>query len=249
MNRATRIIGHMVTRNEMGRYLAGTTRWLQEITDVQYVYDDRSIDGTFGFVQRAATPVGLRSQGDPSFEDDESAFRANAWRAMEMHHAPTPNDWILCVDADEFFVAPRPDATREALTDLVQRHHDAGAVTFPVHEVFGFDDDHTPLLRVDGYWGQIEACRLVRWRPHAEFAPRVQGGGSVPAGWAASAATDDVAIMHLGYARATDRTTKHARYSKTAGHNPRHVSSILEPPKLVRWEGMRMVWPKAKTRP
>jgi hypothetical protein len=247
MARFTRIIGHMVTRNELGRYLTATIQWMREITDVQYVYDDRSIDGTFGHLQRAGVPASQRNPSDPSFEDDESAFRANAWQAMEEHHEPSPNDWILCVDADEFIVAPHPERTRDVLTETVEQHRTHGAVTVAVNEVFGFDDDHTPLLRLDGYWGQITACRLVRWRYGAQFPTRTEGGGSVPAAWTTTATSIvDLSVMHLGYARASDREAKHARYRATSGHNPRHIASILEPPKLTRWEGLHMTWPKGR---
>lgn len=250
MARFTRIIGHMVTRNELGRYLTGTIQWLREITDVQYVYDDRSIDGTFGHLQRVGVPASQRAASDPAFEDDESEFRSNAWRAMEERHEPSPADWILCVDADEFIVASRPEHTRNVLTETVEQHMRAGAVTMAVNEVFGFDDDHTPLLRLDGYWGQITACRLVRWRYGAQFPKRTEGGGSVPADWATPATSiDDLTVMHLGYARASDRQAKHARYSATSGHNPRHVASILEPATLARWEGLCMTWPRGRPRP
>lgn len=247
--RCTRIIGHMVTYNEMGRYLSSTIRWLRDVTDVQYVYDDRSTDGTYGHIQRAGVPVRQRRPGDPSFTEDESVFRANAWQAMEAHHRPSPSDWILCVDADEFIVAPRPDETSLTLTETIERHMRSGAVTMHVNEVFGFDGQ-VPLLRVDGFWGQILACRLVRWRPNAQFPPRHEGGGSVPADWTIGAgSTGNLTIMHLGYARTSDRAAKHARYSATDGHNPRHIASILEPGTLVRWEGLEVSWHDGRPHP
>lgn len=243
MHRFTRIIGHMVTRNELARYLPATLRWLQEITDTQYIYDDLSDDGTFEHLLHVNVPAGRRNIEDRSFVQDESAFRAHAWQMMEERHSLNVNDWILCVDADEMVTATDPADTREVLTEVIERHMDAGAVTLPVNEVFGFDDDHTPLLRTDGYWGQIQACRLVRWRTARHFPSRAQGGGSVPADWAQRSQFDhDLFIVHLGYARESDRYAKHARYSTTTGHNPRHVASILEPPTLTRWTGPLMSW-------
>jgi hypothetical protein len=239
----------MVTRNELERYLPAVILWLREITDVQHIYDDRSTDGTFEHLQQLGVPVDQRSVIDQSFATDESAFRARAWRLMEERHNPSADDWILCVDADEFVTARAPADTHEFLTEAIERHMSVGAVTLPVNEVFDFDHDHTPLLRVDGYWGQIQACRLVRWRPAGRFPPRVEGGGSVPAGWASSAQVcTDLAIMHLGYARPSDRQAKHARYSATTGHNPRHITSILEPPTLKRWDGPLMSWPETGPR-
>lgn len=235
MTRFTRIIGHMVTRNEMARYLPNTMRWLRQITETVCVLDDNSDDGTFEWLREEGARVSRRPSLAKSFAQDESAFRATAWAYMEDSLNPTGADWILCVDADEFVLAANADDTRQVLTETVEKAIGLGAVTLPVREIFGFEDN-APMLRVDGFWGDIFGCRLVRWRPGAHFAPRVEGGGSVPAGWCRPVLeTDDLAIMHLGYARPEDRIVKHARYSATVGHNPQHVASILEPPKLLRW--------------
>lgn len=242
MTRTTRIIGHMVTRNELDRYLRATIQWLREITDAQFVYDDRSTDETAEYLDRQRIPFIVRPEEAPSFAEDESALRAAAWIAMEDVHQPNETDWILCVDADEFVVAIPPAETREVLTDTIERHTQTRAVTLPVKEVFAFKEDNTPLVRTDGYWGSIQACRLVQWRPDGQFPPRIEGGGSVPTAWTAGATiNEDLVIMHLGYVRPEDRKAKHARYSHTGGHNPRHVASILELPSLTPWDDMRQM--------
>lgn len=236
ISRLTRIIGHMVTYNEMDRYLTQALTWLRHLTDDHvYVHDDQSADDTYAYITDTGVPHSQRCNWEPAFADSESQFRQTAWRLMEEHFKPTTSDWILCVDADEFVVAPKPEDTRGTLTDVIEQAAVAGAVTLPVHEVFGFDGD-TPLLRVDGYWGAIVAHRLVRWRPGHLFKERTEGGGSIPTGWGLGGfEPDDLALLHLGYAREEDRRAKHARYRATGGHNPRHVASILEPPTLVRW--------------
>jgi hypothetical protein len=110
-----------------------------------------------------------------------------------------------------------------------------GAVRFHVEEIFDIVDDNTLDVRVDGFWGQIEACRYVRWRPDGHFTPRRQGGGSVPAGWADTAVTVDTpVILHYGYCTERDRLAKHERYRGTTGHNPAHIASILTAPVLQR---------------
>lgn len=239
--RTTRIIGHMVVRNEIDRYLRTSVAWLRDITDQVFVFDDRSSDGTYQWLRDQRIPVLQRPIAGSSFAENEALFRGRAWRELEHLVRPTLNDWVLCIDADEFLVAePRTDVgpTRELITDNIQRALHAGhdAITFPVREVFGFAADHTPMVRTDGYWGMISACRLVRCVDTGTFGVQREGGGSIPAGWADPYLADRLAILHLGYARDADRRAKHARYSTAgSGHNPRHVASILQAPTVKPW--------------
>lgn len=233
-----RVIGHMVTRNELGRYLPSTIAWLRTLTDDQvHVYDDRSTDGTYEYLSdEDGVVVDCRLPGGITFAEDESAFRSVAWHAMEARFSPGPQDWVLCMDADEYLVSREPERfdlaadIEEALTAGL------GAVSFPVAEVFDWNSH--PLIRVDGYWGQINACRLVRWRPEGTFVPRREGGGSVPTGWQAPhLESNNFTILHLGYARLEDRRVRYARYAGGVGHNPRHIKSILTSPDLQPFNG------------
>lgn len=242
---AYRILGHMVTRNEVDRHLPAALSWLETLVDDTHVHDDCSTDGTWSFL-RHETSVALsqRAPEDPAFINDESAFRAGAWQEMEQALRPVDGDWILCIDADEFLVADNPrDRAPFVLDDQVaSANHDGNdSVTFPVAEVFDFENTEAesgPLIRIDGYWRSIEACRLVRWRPEAHFTSRREGGGSVPAGWTAAAVVSpSLHILHFGYARHADRVVKHHRYRAGRGHNPHHVASILQRPDLTRWTG------------
>lgn len=235
------LIGHMVVRNEKDRYLRQSLAWLAELTDGRLlVYDDQSTDGTAEYVYRdLRLPLVQRSDTTPSFAADESAFRSAGWQALETAFEPTTEDWILVIDADEFLVTTQPDGTSADVAQLIEEETDgATSVTFPVAEIFGLDDDW-PLIRADGYWPDIKACRLVRWRPGATFRPRKEGGGSVPSNWPKPRTTSSVlTILHYGYATAKDRATKFERYHGSDGHNPLHVRSIRTKPTLVRWRGM-----------
>lgn len=238
----------MITRNELGRYLDDTVTWLAELTDGRtFVYDDRSDDGTPEHIRELGIPTQIRSNWIPSFLNDESRFRETAWRALEAAFEPTVDDWILTIDADEFLVDRSLHGNHDTVREALQRAISTGdtAVTFTVAEVFGHDQNGEPLVRIDGYWGHIQACRLVRWRPGARFHPRVEGGGSVPSNWPKPRITNgELAILHYGYADEADRVAKHARYARGRGHNPAHVASILKPANTRRWLGMPA--PKAK---
>jgi hypothetical protein len=189
----------------------------------------------------------------PSFTENEGLFRAGAWDAMERDCRPTTRDWILCIDADEFLLAAAsPDHdVHDLLHELVETATEPGpgvygvelppssAVTFDVAEGYTVDAETGDLhVRTDGFWGQIDACRLVRWRPGATFAPRPEGGGSIPDGWGRGTAwTNGLAVVHLGHARPADRETRYRRYKVGKGHNPVHVESILTEPTLAPWHG------------
>lgn len=219
-----RLIGHMVVRNEIDRWITATAPALLARCDVVVAHDDGSVDGTPEYLE----DIGVLVTRDPRFvfRDDESACRGAGWRSMEEVANPQIGDRIVCVDADEILVG------EDELPETSQ------AYALPVDEVFSFDTDGHPLVRTDGYWGHIQAVRLVQWRPGGTFHPRREGGGSVPSAWAAGAvATKRLRILHLGYARMTDRFLKYERYSTTMAHNPTHVMSILEPPILKRWPG------------
>jgi hypothetical protein len=238
--RPFRVIGHMVTRNELSRYLNPVLMWLRHLTDDNvHVHDDASDDGTFEYLSDAGVNVTQRPFREPSFLQNEGHFRQRAWKLMEERCRPTEADLILCVDADEFPLnSYRHCDTREALLDQVRfaRSADLNAVTFDVAEAFRLTWGQ-PMIRVDGYWGQISACRLVRWRPEGLFATRASCG-SVPASWTkASCGAIELALLHLGYVTEVDRHAKHDRYQLTTGHNPQHVASILGQPMLTPWMG------------
>lgn len=236
-----RILGHMVTHNEMDRYLTTTIPWLASLVDDIHVYDDRSFDGTFDYLQRAGVAVERRPQAAPSFSEDEGRFRGGAWQRMEARLRPGPRDWILCVDADEFVVPAIANAAsgRVELQTAIANARLSGrqAISFAVAEIFGFDGDGWPAQRVDGFWGSIRACRLVAWRNGAYFPPRASGG-SVPESWDhGHDPIPGLQILHLGYARQEDREIKSKRYLAARGHSLKHVMSILDTPTVVPWDG------------
>lgn len=231
-----RIIGHMVTRNELDRYLAWTLANLHAICDEVAIFDDNSTDGTYEYLRGIQYLFRQRGTRRPSFAEDESAFRSVAWNAMEDLTHPVDGDWVLCLDADEVLAAP--GGVRASLDRAIDKAlaNNADAVHFKVDEVFDVRAG-VPYVRSDGFWGDIHAVRLVRWQPDARFASRTEGGGSVPGGWADPSVEADAHIVHFGYATAHDRSDRYFRYHGGTGHNPAHINSILGSPQLHRWEG------------
>lgn len=232
-----RIIAHLVTHNEEARYLRDVLWWLNTMVDEVYVWDDQSTDNTVEIARLMGAHVEVRGQDVLSFAQDEAECRAAGWWWMIEASGAAPQDWVLCLDADEFLV-PGLGVTateRQMLEDATQL---GGPVIFPVAEVFAVQSG-IPMVRLDGYWGQIEAMRLVPARGMT-FRVMTEGCGSVPAhNFDAEGPVrgGPLSILHYGYARPEDRQLKHQRYGRGRGHNPIHVASIVTPGRLVPWSG------------
>jgi Glycosyl transferase family 2 len=239
----SRVIAHMVIRNEMDRYLTTSIPWLRRIVgDDLHVHDDRSDDGSYEYLQDLGVCVTQRAPAEPSFLAHEGRFRQAAWRAMERTFSPTDLDWILCLDADELLLCSQPRHESELRTVLDMEIRDAtlqkmSAIQLHVAEFFGIENG-VPQMRTDGLWGEIEGIRLVRWRPNGHLLDREESSGSVPNAWTAPARRiDELTIGHFGYARADDVAAKYERYKACRGHARDHIESIRTEPVLVPWTG------------
>jgi hypothetical protein len=242
----TRVIAHMVVRNELNRYLRASIPWLRRVVgEYLHVHDDLSDDGTYEYLLDEGVAVTQRAPTEPSFLDHEGRFRQAAWRAMERTFSPRDRDWILCLDADELLLCsqPRHESELRTVLDMEIRQTVAegmSAIQLHVAEFFGFDDNGVPQVRTDGLWGQIEGIRLVRWRPNGHLLDREESSGSVPNAWTAPARpVEDLAIGHFGYARPTDVAAKYERYKACRGHARDHIESIRAEPRLTPWLGQR----------
>lgn len=228
----------MVVRDEAHRYLDSVLAWLvRNVTPYVAVYDDGSSDDTVAMARDYGCIVGVRT-GIPAFLEDESMVREAAWRHLETVLKPQPGEWVLAIDADEFLVADTGTEADAILAVLARADSEqADAVMTPRHEVFGFDDEFTPMVRTDGWWASIVDHRLVRWTAGGSFNRQALAGGSLPNYVRRSVVDRRLAILHVGYARAADRRDRHARYLGRDGHGRDHIDSILTPPTLQRWAG------------
>lgn len=228
------IFGYMVVKNELGRYLRESVKYFADAVDGLLIYDDRSDDLTPELIKELVpaknTTFLIRPPGSPSFADSESDFRQEAWDMMVRHLKPRSDDWILTLDADEFLRMRTPDSLRQACRNATEDNFDG--LWMHVHEVWG-RDDWRPLVRTDGWWGEISALRLCRYQPKGVFKGQFLGGGSLPDNIHRPGRTQEVEILHFGYMTQEDREAKYRRYLGTPGHNPRHINSILQQPVLA----------------
>ena len=240
-----------VAKNEEHRYLRSFLDNVSEWADQHFFYDDRSDDNTFKTALIRGRPnltAALRSLDSPSFEQDEGMFRQAAWSSFERHCLPKEGDWVLVIDCDEMLVGNGryqpylPKGTGNAVfaalrSECASLH---GPCSLAFHEVFGWQDG-IPLVRMDGFWGIGFAPRLFPYKSGAFFAPGKIGVPAVPsyvmadtANWAG---TDQISVMHFGYANQADWQVKFARYKGVPGHHPTHIDSILGEKDLVPWWG------------
>lgn len=223
----------MVTHNEAGRYLRHALGWLDKVVDKIVVYDDRSTDRTVEIARELGCVVHVREGTVPSFIINEGEFRTAAWLTL----APEVDkgDWVLCIDADEFLIATNGETERGELDRLAEMAFGSDGYTLNVREVFDVQDGN-PMVRVDNFWAAITGVRFVEWTPEATFPDQKMGCGSVPAAIQHTTMAPGLDILHYGYAAPADRQTKHDRYTRRAGHNPKHIASILTKPTLRQYE-------------
>lgn len=230
-----RLIGLLCVRNEADRYLERVLQWHASFLDELFVVDDRSTDNSYAIAARWAHVV-ERPLSAPTFLENESRFRENAWLACGWALDLTPADWVFALDADEFFSSNVEDE-RSTLERMTRDAGDRPSVTMRVDEIFDVVGE-VAMRRVDGYWNDIRATRLARFVPTlSSFMDRRMGGGSVPS--YAYISTHDAtkapaSILHYGYTQAADRQAKYERYTThtDSGHNRRHIESILTTPRL-----------------
>lgn len=231
----------MVTRNEADRYLEVCLSALRGATAATFVYDDQSTDDTRAICEKWGCAVFRRPNHVPNFESSEGRFRMAAWMTFEEKCRPQEGDWVLSIDADEIIVAD--DRLEDKLRNLAADAADAGvsAVNIPIPEAWGFSvgPPPLPLIRTDGYWGDLKAPRLFAYKPGGRYRLVDMACGSAPTYVQPPyLLASGLEILHLGYADRADRQIKYRRYASRPGHNPAHVASILSTsPTLREWAG------------
>lgn len=233
-----RTIALMVTRNEAHRYLQAVLDWTRPIVDEMVVFDDGSTDDTCRIALDAGATVGFRGDDVPRFTENESAFRQAAWSFVGEFLHPTTDDFVVCLDADEFLLTINHVTARAGLEDAIKQAEaeSCDVIDVPVAEVFEYDERSArPMVRDDGQWGKIRAARIARWQRRPVFRDAKLAGGSLPQIAGPPLRLGDPVILHAGYRRWSDRLDKHTRYSSVKGHSSRHVDSILQPGIYTPW--------------
>jgi hypothetical protein len=238
-----RIFGLTVGRNEAHRYLVSMLQHHLAIFDDVFFYDDRSTDETADIAAELNCSGLVRPPHIPSFTENEGDFREDAWFSFETAERPHPGDWVCVVDCDEFLVSDYgadPSLVRDTLEKVITAAGMSVAVNLNIPEVWGYDEDDTPLIRVDRLWNTIHAPRLFAYRPGGQYAQGHFGVPAVPSYVMGSPwfTTDLLNLMHYGYAESSEWAGKYERYVGHTGHSNAHVESIMATDKILqRWDG------------
>ena len=236
---------HMVMKNEASRYLHSSLSWNSAHFDGIHVYDDQSTDASVQIAKSYST-VDVRPDGNASFLESESNFRSDALAHFFEKMLPEYGDWIVSLDADEFFHCKSIRSKLSSVPESFDR------VSFPVREIWSYSPNRLSQ-RMDGYWGSIKQVRAMRVTPDldiGDFSNKKMGCGSLPSLGLPVIHMDDAEIYHFGYANYDDRKDKYSRYSSIShGHSNSHVNSILDKPRCAQidttvgcfvWRGYRV---------
>lgn len=234
-----RIHSITVVKNEVTRYLQAHMEWHRGQFDSRFFYDDQSNDPTPRMLSRYPESVVVsRPDGVQSFMQHEGNFRQAAYNAWIKEVEPTPGDWVVAIDADEFLVSDY-GALYQALNLSAQAASAAGAASLMIKipEMWNIN----PLdQRIDGFWGKIESPRVFRYLPPVEINKKSMGCGSWPTyvDVLEKHPCNLLSLLHFGYAEESDRREKHARYvAHSVGHSMVHINSIVSTPVLSPWTG------------
>lgn len=234
----THIVGSLITRNELGRYLEPCIRALQACCDEIRVLDDGSTDGTRQWLQKQERLTVRLNDAASVFEHEGQA------RARLLEHTlaekPFPTH-ILAVDADELVTDGR------AIRAACETDAGKGAWTLDMVEVWK-TDPRWLWSREDGGWRAHGVPVLYRVTPGLRMPDRQLAGGRVPVAINRRApfVASGSALLHMGWANAAERAARHQRYVEADGgrfHAGRHLDSIMWPDRKVRLA--RREWPSA----
>lgn len=235
-----RLLGLMCVRNEADAYLKRTLNWHAKFLDM-FVFDDQSTDNSVEVAEASGATVRVRRDNQPTFMLHEGGFRQAAWDSFQETMKPQFGDWVLAVDADEFYVTSEgmvPEAEMlQHMADVAIRSS-CSAHVLRIVEMFDVIDG-VPYQRVDGFWGQITGPRFFRYQPGGSYSDREMACGSAPTYIHVLIGAHTSQILHYGYVTEQQRRDKYIRYTERPnnGHNPFHVRSIVQLGDLRRWEG------------
>lgn len=254
------IYGLMVVKDEEERYLQSCLQWASRFLDLIFVYDDLSLDNSAGIAGQEGAVVAYRDDATPTFMENEGLFRDAAWKAFEKKIEPSEDDWVLALDADDFFVGSVAGVNvesleRTALDDYISHAEYVNkiSVALQFHQVWR--NDTGVWLRSDGWWKKDKRPQLFRYRPDGTMVRNAEitlATGCWPTYANASPLTNVSygGVLHYGYARDEDKQEKYDRYmgkieqdGKKQRHDKKHIKSIIETPQLVEWKGnVPKVW-------
>ncbi len=156
MNQSPRLIAMTIIKNEENNFLRPWLKNISSIVDYHVFVDDASTDNTPQIVREHLQnyPGQLHCRKTSIFRENEPALRAELWE--HVRHIARPGDWILIVDADEFY----DEHILTAKKKLLANKYPNGDVL----AVACMDMWTAQSYRCDGYWSPTNKdIRLIRY--------------------------------------------------------------------------------------
>lgn len=221
-----RLIAITIIRNEEHNFLSSWLDNVRKIVDYHIFVDDASDDKTPQIIAEHLKkyPGELHIRKTSLFRQNEPALRDELWKYTR--HIAHDGDWILIVDADEFYDGH--------LLRLKKKLLDNKFPNAEVVKVSCLDMWTTSSYRVDGYWSPLHSdVRLIRYH-NVDFNAQKDQLHQPP--YPSTTNTKKklscfIPKIHLAYLREQDRERRYEFYSKnvSAQKDPisyKHVLSI-----------------------
>ncbi|KWX84302.1 glycosyl transferase family 2 [Paenibacillus riograndensis] len=231
-----RLTAMMQVRNESGRYLEQVLEELSSFVDDIVIVDDASTDGTVRLCESFAKVTKLVTLEGSRF-NREWELRRTLWELA----VSTDPDWLLSVDADEFY---EEEAKREMRRLIDQDVYDW--VAFRLYDFWG----GTTHYREDEHWNihTKHTRTLVRYLPQFYYftpqmdhhVPRLPLSYAVLPGF-----LTELRVKHYGWALPPEALReKYDRYMELDpagkwGSLEQYASILDEKPRLVEWQERR----------
>jgi len=191
-----RLVAMMLVRNEENRYIREVLNDLEQYVDEIIILDDNSQDSTIA-ICKSFRKVFVRTLEMSLWKCDEKVVRERLYKmAIERHP-----DWILALDADEFF----EDRFKQEVREMIEQPFDW----------YSFNWYHfwTP----DSY-GRVSSSSMKSLRRLFKYFPDKPSNfplvhhhcGSTPewVRWHSNGKETDIRVKHFGFIRKEDRLNR-----------------------------------------
>ena len=229
----SKLLANMIVYNESDRYLAECLEALSKYVDEIIITDDCSEDETVDICRNFTDKVYVNQEHQ--FSTNEGLLRQVAWDNLSNH--ASVDDWIFCIDADEFLFE-----TREHLNKLLESDCN-------ILQLLWVNMWNEESYRTDKSWQPNKVNRLFRYRHDGKIKDKKLACGSEPTyveNWALRRdgvnANTGLILKHRGYETEHDKHAKYDRYmriDKGKYHSLTHLRSILTKPSLAPFSDLK----------